>query len=531
MRRVFISLIIVANLLLPAVSRGQETQETQEKSEEVLALSLEDVIIRTLKNNYGVAIQLLNPELADLSVSRAQEIFYPQLGLSYNNRETANASYSFLEATDVLETKYFSYDAAISQLLPTGGTLSATVNNAKNDTNSKYQTINPRYSSTLRFDFRQPLLKGFGSKMTKFNILVSENDYEMSLNELETTVATIIDAVTQAYWNLSYSIANLKVRQQALALAQDLLAKNQRAVEVGTLAPIEILSAQAEVATRQADILSANAEVKNNEDKLRTIINLPEEEMKAALPIKPVDTPKFVERKINVEEALGTAMANRPELKSIRVGLKTRDLDLIYAKNQRLPDLSFNASYWSPGISGDQIIYQNDDPLTGIIIGTVPGGFEQAVNDAFGFKYNNLALALTLDIPLSTIFSNAAVAQAQVSLDQATLRLKNEEQVIFLEIRNGVRTLGTNYERVQAYKVARDLADQKLKAEEEKLRVGLSTNFTVLQYQRDLSDAQISELRAIVDYLNSEVALETSMGVSLKNRGITLEQLTATSPK
>jgi len=528
MRRVIISLIVVATLFLPVVSRGQEKQE---KSEEVLALTLEDTIMRTLKSNYGVAIQILNPEVADLSVTRAKEIFYPTLSMDYSNRETANASYSFLEATDVLKTKYFSYDAGISQLLPTGGTLSATVNNSKNDTNSKYQTINPRYSSILRFDFRHPLLRGFGSKMTKLNILVSENDYEMSLNELETTVATIINTVTQAYWNLSYSIANLKVRQQALALAQDLLAKNQRAVEVGTLAPIEILSAQAEVATRLADILSAQAEVKNNEDRLRTIINLPEAEMKAALPIKPLDTPKFVERKINVDEALGTAMANRPELKSLKVGLKTRDLDLSYAKNQRLPDLSLSASYWSPGISGDQIIYQDDNPLTGVIVGTIPNGFQQAVDDAFGFKYNNWAVGLTLDIPLSTIFSQAAVAQAKVNLDQAMLRLRNEEQVVFLEIRNGVRILETNYERVQAYTVARQLAEQKLKAEEEKLRVGLSTNFTVLQYQRDLSDAQISELRAVVDYLNSEVNLETYMGISLMNRGITLEQLTAVSSK
>jgi outer membrane protein TolC len=524
MRRVIISLIVMTALLLPLMGRAQEKQE---KSEEVLALTLEDVITRTLKNNYGVAIQVLNPEVSSLSVDRAREIFYPQLALGYNSRDTSNASYSFLEATDVLKTKYFGYDAAVSQLLPTGGTLSASLGNGMNDTNSKYLTINPRYNSTLRFDFRQPLLKGFGPKMTKINILFSENDYEMSLNELETTVATIINTVTQAYWNLSYSIRNLMVRQQALALAQDLLAKNQRAVEVGTLAPIEILSAQAEVATRQADILSAQAEVKNNEDRLRTIINLPEAEMKAALPIKPLDTPKFGERRISVDEALGMAMENRPELKSLMWGVKTRSLDLSYAKNQRLPDLALNDSYWSPGISGDQVIYLNDDPLTGVIVGTIPGGISQALDDAFGFKYNNWAIGLSLDIPISSIFSNAATAQAQVSLDQAMLRLKNEEQVVYLEIRNGVRALETNYERVQAYKVARELAEQKLKAEEEKLRVGLSTNFTVLQYQRDLSDAQISELRAVVDYLNSEVNLETYMGVSLKNRGITLEQLTA----
>ena len=331
--------------------------------------------------------------------------------------------------------------------------------------------------------------------------------------------------MTQAYWNLTYSIENLKVRQQALELAQDLLAKNQRAVEVGTLAPIEILSAQAEVATRQADILSAQAEVKNNEDRLRTIINLPDAEMKRALPIKPSDTPKFVERKISVDEALGMAMENRPELKSLKMSVKTRDLDLSYAKNQRLPDLSLSASYWSPGISGDQILYLNNNPLTGVVVGTVPGGIGDAVKDAFGLKYNNWSVGVSLDIPLSAIFSGADEAQAKLNLDQAMLELKNEEQVIYLDIRNGVRALETNYERVQAYKVARELADQKLQAEVEKLRVGLSTNFTVLSYQRDLSNARISELRAVVDYLNSEVNLETSMGVSLKNRGLTLEQL------
>jgi outer membrane protein TolC len=281
------------------------------------------------------------------------------------------------------------------------------------------------------------------------------------------------------------------------------------------------------VATRQADILSAQAEVKNNEDRLRTIINLPDAEMKRALPIKPLDAPKFAERKITVDEALGTAMDYRPELKSLKLGVKTRDLDLSYSRNQRLPDLSLTASYWSPGISGDQILYLNNNPLTGVVVGTVPGGFKNAVSDAFGFKYSNWSVGLSLDIPLSAIFSGAAEAQAKLNLDQAMLQLKNEEQVIYLEIRNGVRALETNYERVQAYAVARQLADQKLQAEVEKLRVGLSTNFTVLSYQRDLSNARISELRAIVDYLNSEVGLETSMGVSLKNRGITLDNLTA----
>ncbi len=519
MRKRVTKFLAVAVLLCSVVSWAQE------KKEDVLALTLEETIIRTLKNNYGVAIQVLSPEIDSLAISRAREQYLPTLSMGYNKRSTLAASYSWLDAAEDVKTDYYSYDAQVTQLLPIGGTLAFSMVNYRNYTTSKFQTVNPRYSSTLRFDFSQPLLKGFGTKMTNYNILISKNNYEISENDLEATVADIINLVTQAYWNLAYSIETLKVRQQALDLARDLLAKNQRAVEVGTLAPIEILSAQAEVATREADILSAEVDVKNNEDRLRTIINLPEAEMKMALPIKPLDSPKFIEQLIDVDEALMTAMQNRPELKSLKVTMRNQDLSVSYAKNQLLPNLSLNGSYWSPGISGDQIIYEGNNPLTGKIIGVLPGGIGGAVADALGFKYQNWSLGVSLDIPLNSVFSRAAYAQAKVSLEQATLRLKNQEQTIYLEIRNGVRAVETNYKRVQSYRVARELADKKLQAEEEKLRVGLSTNFIVLTYQRDLSNARSSELRAIVDYIISVAALERAMGVSLKNQNISINQL------
>jgi outer membrane protein TolC len=515
-----IGLLAVALLLWPAFSQGQEKQEN------VLSLTLEDAILRTLKNNYGVAIQVLAPEIAGLSVTRANEKFLPSLGFGYSTRSSESASYSWLDTVGTTTiTDYYDYDASISQLLPIGGTLTASLVNYKNKSNSKLQTVNPRFGSTLRFDLRQPLLRDFGLKMTRRDIVISQNNYEISENDLEATVADVINTVTQAYWNLAYSIDNLKVRQQSLDLARDLLAKNQRAVEVGTLAPIEILSAQAEVATREADILSAEADVKNNEDRLRTIINLSEQEMKLALPIQPLDSPKFIGQQIDVDEALVAAMQNRPELKSLKIDLRNEDLNLSYAKNQLLPSLNLTASYSSPGISGDRILYLDDNPLTGVIIGTEPGAVADAFKDALGFKYKNWSVGLSLDIPLNNIFSKASYAQAKLSLEQGMLRLKNQEQVIYLEIRNGVRNVETNYKRVQSYRVARELAEKKLLAEEEKLRVGLSTNFVVLTYQRDLSTARSNELRAIVDYMISVASLEKAMGTSLKNKNISINQI------
>jgi outer membrane protein TolC len=308
-------------------------------------------------------------------------------------------------------------------------------------------------------------------------------------------------------------------------LAQDLLAKNKREVDVGTLAPIEILSAQTEVASREADILQAEAMVQNNEDLLKTIINLAAGEKGVEADIIPVDKPAFDQKEVNLEDALLTALENRPDLQANRIDVKSKKLDLSYARNQLLPDLSVIASYWSPGISGTQIIYDISDPFVGPPIDTIPGGSSDALRDAFGLKFKNWYVGLTLSIPLNSVISRAEHAQARVNLDQAIFRLKNQEQQVFLEIKNAVRGVQTDYKRVHAYRIARELAEQKLDAEEKKLKVGLTTNYVVLQYQRDLADALSAELQAIIDYNLSLARLDKALGTTLKNKNIRFSEI------
>jgi len=483
-----------------------------------LSLSLEDCVLRAMKNNLAVAIQVLNPEISNASISGAEEKFYPSLSFSFNKRNTNSASYTWLDAADSVVTKLNDYTAAINQTVPGGGSLGVSLNTNMNDSNRSFQTINPRYGSTLTLNFTQPLLKDFGWNISRREILIARNNLAISENQLEQTLMETIYSVEDAYWNLVYSIDNLEVKRQSLMLAQGLLDKNRRSVEVGQLAPIEVLSAQAEVATREADILQAEAQVKNNEDQLKTVLNLSAEEEKAFTSILPKDEPKSQEIKITLDEALVTAIENRPELKASRIGLKNQELNLTYARNQLLPGLNLTASYWSPGVSGEQIIYLNNNPLTGVIIGRIPGGSSTAMKDAFNFKYQNWSVGLTLTLPLNSFLSRAAYTQAKLNMEQSLLNLKNQEQQIFLEIKNAVRAVETNYKRIQAYRVARELAEQKLAAEEEKLKVGLSTNYMVLQYQRDLSTARSTELRAIVDYNLSAAALDRALGLSLKNK-------------
>ncbi len=506
-------------LILPILILFLATASFPQEPEKTLPLSLDQCIQKALKNNLNVAIEVLNPELADISVSRAQEKFLPSLDFNYNKRDTNSASYSFLDAEEQISTLTNNYSAGISQFIPTGGSFSISLDGSTSDTNRRLQTVNPRYGTTLNFSFSQPLLRNFGFKFNRREIITARNNLDISENQLRRTLQQTVYDVQDAYWNLVYSIESLKVRQQSLKLAQDLLEKNKRSVEVGTLAPIEILSAQSAVATREADILQAEALVKDNEDRLRTILNLAAEEIDEATRIIPVDKPDYEKHEITLEQALRTALDNRPDLQGTRIDLKNKELNLSYAKNQLLPGLNLTASYWSPGISGTEIRY---DPLNpwGDPIEETSHPASDALRDTLNFKYKNWSAGITLSIPLNTLVSRADYAQAKVNLEQSMLRLKNQEQQIFLEVKSSLRALETDYKRIHAYRVARELAEMKLQAEEEKLRVGLTTNYFVLQYQTELTTAQTNELKAIIDFNLSLARLNRALGTSLKERNI-----------
>ncbi len=484
------------------------------------SITLEECIVYAINNNLDVSAEMLTPEIAQLAVSQSREKFLPALSFGFTRRDTNAPSASWIESSDQVLTTFNNYSGQISQLLPFGGQLNVSLNANMYDTNQRLLSINPRYGSTLDFTFSQPLLKDFGLKTNRREIIVAQNNRDISENDFKKVLLDTIYAVEDSYWNLVYSIQTLEVKKQSLELARDLLLKSQKEVEIGTLAPKEILSAQAEVAAREADILQADTLVKNNIDRLKTLINLSEEDEEILL--LPADQPAFELQDISLEDALQTALENRPDLQSSRINLKNRDLDIRFAWNQLLPALNINANYWSPGLSGDQVLYLDNNPFSNVIVGKIPGGAGDALKDTLNFKYNNWSLYFTLDIPLRTIVSRAALVQAKKSQNRAEIRMKSLEQKAFLETKTTVRTVKTDYQRVEAYRIARELAEQKLDAEEAKLRAGMTTNFIVLQYQRDLANAKSAELRAVIDYNLSLSRLNNTLGISLKNWNIKL---------
>ncbi len=494
---------------------------SQEKNQ-VFSLSLEECIVKAMENNLSVAIEVLNPELAELEVARAKEKFMPSLSLSFNKQNIREPSRTRLDAADVLTQNSNDYSAQISQTIPTGGSFSVNIDSSRYDMNRTGTHINPSYSSRLAFNFQQPLLKNFGLTISRREIIVAKNRLEVSGKDFQKALQDTVYSVEEAYWNLVYAVETLKVRQKSLKLAGDLLERNRRAVEIGTMAPIEIINAQASVAQREADILAAEAAVKNNEDILKTILNLGvENKQLEEVNIIPTDSPTYEKKEISLDEALSIAMNNRPDLQASRINLKNTQIDLTYAKNQMLPELNLSASYWSPGVSGTQLIYAPDDPYgIGDPIDVIPGGASGSLKDMFNFRYRNWAIGFTLNIPVNNILSRAAYAQAKVNLEQSQLSLKYQEQQVFRDIKIAVRDAETNFKRIQAYQAARELAEKQLEAEEEKLKVGLSTNYYVLQYQTTLADSLTQELKAIIDFNLSLARLNRDLGINLKEKNI-----------
>jgi outer membrane protein TolC len=517
-----IKLALTAVVILALVWTPLTGQTPTEKKE--LPLTMEEAIVKALKNNLSLAVQIYNPAIAEETISQAKEYFYPQLQVGAQSQHTESASYWFLQGSTSVLDKMSDYSIALAQQIPTGGSLSLSFAGYKDDTTQAFQLINPRYGSTLRFDFTQPLLKNFGFKVSRQQIIIAQNNRDISNSQLESAVMDTIYTVEEAYWNLVYSIEDYKVREQSLQLARDLLDKNKKEVEVGQLAPIEILNAKATVALREADMLAAKAAILRGQDVLKTVINLPAEGEAKAANIIPADKPGFVKKEVSLEKSLQEALDRRPNLRAARKDIDNKALDFSVAKNQTLPSLDFKASYWSPGISGDKLIYLDDNPFLGVVIRKEPGSPGQATRDAFKLRYDNWTVGVTLSIPLSTLLSRAEYARTKLELEQTQTQFKSLEQQITLEVSDAVRNIEINAQRYEAYKLARELTEQQLAAEERKLSVGLSTNFFVLDAQDKLASARSLELKSLVEYNLSLIQLERATGTALTTRNISVSQ-------
>jgi len=487
-----------------------------------IPLTMEEAIVQALKSNLNLAVEVIGPEIASSNIDRAREIFIPQLGFDFGTERQESPSTWWLQGSGTTVSKNLNYGATLTGQLPTGGSLALSMANYRYETNQLFQLFNPYYRSSLSISFNQPLLRNFGPKIAGREILIAKQGYIQSEAQLRQAMMNVVYQVEEAYWRLVFAVENLKVSRQSLDLARELLTKTKREADVGQTAPIEVLNAEATVAQREADIIQAEAQVDRSDELLRALLDLRPEEAGAGVAVSPVDKPVMIPLKVTYDELMEKALINRPELQTARSMIETRKIDFTVAKNRLLPNLDLELLYYSPGIAGDKLIYQNDDPFTGIVIGKEEGTPWDAVRDSVKFLYNNWTVSLNLSIPFADLFSKAGYTAARLDVDRSQAQLKLQEQQISLEISDAVRSLETDAKRVEAYRIARELAEKRLEAETKKLGVGLTTNYFVLEYQERLANARSAEISALVDYNISLARVEKASGEILRNHNINI---------
>jgi outer membrane protein TolC len=315
-----------------------------------------------------------------------------------------------------------------------------------------------------------------------------------------------------AYYNLVSAISGLDLANQSLELSRELLRNNERKVEIGTMAPIDITEAQAEVARLEEAVIVAESQIRTAEDALRMVILNPSQPDFWSTKLVPAEQPTLEPRPIDVEAAVANALQNRTDLAVFKKRLESTDINMNFLRNQKLPEVNLQANYGVIGVGGTQFEWDYTN-LT--VLNQTQRSFGDALRDVFGNDFKAWSLQVIVRYPVGTSQADAALAEARLQRQQQSTSIREAEMQIAAQVRQAGRDVETGLKRVQSTRVARELSEKRLQAEEKRLAVGLSDTFRVFQTQRDLSQAKRSELLAILDYNRALVNFEAVQVVPL----------------
>jgi len=477
-------------------------------------LTLQDAIAKTLKNNLDLKIEVINSQSSEQSLFEKESIFIPNFNMDFSNSETNRPSTGSLDGADVSKNESLSLLIGLEKKFSLGGTIKFELNDFRSKSNSSFNSINPALNSTLTLSLSQPLLKGFGTFATKKDIYVAINNLKKSKIQLKSRIIDLIYDTEKAYWNLVYAYQNLEAKQKSLEQSKKFLKQNTRKVEIGTSAPIDILTAKAEVATKESEIISAEQQIQTQEEILKAIINTKNKEVK----ITPLDKPDIKSFAVNFNDYLLIALNNRPDIEMAKLDLKNFKINVKYMKNQLLPNLSLQASYYTKGLGGTELIFAPGGSIFGPreVIGTVEKSIWDSIQETVENKYKNYSISLNLKIPLSLKKERAQLARARLDFKKSFLTLKKLENNTYSLVKNGIKSIQTNKKLYDKNEIALKLQEQKLRAEKMKLSVGLSTNYQVLVFQRDYANSEASKLQSAINYELSIAEINKILGKTLK---------------
>lgn len=481
-----------------------------------IKLSLEEAIAIALERNLSLVVERFTQHEADYGILANRGIYDAFFTTDLDSLEDTSPTASNLSGAEVQEFAQKNWNFGISQTVNTGGTLTGTWQNNSQDTNSLFATLNPSYRIDTDVTFSQPLLRNIGKMATNRNIAIARTNYDITKENFEGQVMNIILFVERAYWDLAEARAQFGVAEESKELALQLHEQNKIRVEVGTMAPLELVQSEAGVADREVEIIRAQALVGDRMDILRQLLNL-KGELEWTAPIDPTSDPFKPALKVDVDAAIATALEERPEIRAKKLSISNQELDTRYFRNQKKPRLDLTATYGLNGVGGD---ITDRDFLSGEILGTEDGDYGDAIDQILNADFDGWRVALNFAMPLQNRFAKANVAIADLALERGMFELDDLELAVTTEVRRVIRALDASAEGIVSARVSQRLEERNYEAEKKRYDNGMSTSFQVLRIQEDLISARSRFVSAVATYRRALALHYQSIGRLIEESGV-----------
>jgi len=499
----------------PKVTPVPDTPPLEVKDNAVL-LSVNDAVEIALRRNLNLVVQRYVRDRSGQSIQQALGIYDLTVNGTASASDQTSATASSLQSGKQSQQVL---NAGLSQIIPLGGQFSFGFNNNRQTSNNSFVSINPAYNSGLSLIYNQPLLRNFGNLATDYNILVAQNNSEQSRQQFQFQVVATTQSVINAYWALVGARQQLIVAQESLSLAKELHERNRIQVEVGTIAPLELVSSEANIATNEEAIITAKAAVADAEDVLRGLLNFPPGPLWQA-EIRPTTDPVIDRVQLNLDDALQSALASRPEIKTQELVVQQSSLNQKYAYNQLKPSLNLQLAYNTSGVGGDVI---QRDPNTGEILHVTPGGFADALSQVTGFNFTGWSAQLVFSYPLQNRTARATAVISDLDKARTTTALDQLRQSVITEVRTATRKVDTAAKSIDAARIARQFQEKNLDAERKKYENGLSTSFQITTIQQNVTAAKSNEVNTVITYRTALADYYRAIGKLLDVQGVQID--------
>lgn len=485
-------------------------------------ISLGEALKTAVERNLDLQLQRVTIESQDLNFDLTRAVYEPTVTSNLSTTKADREPEDILDGSSAFSEKSDSFSAEYRKGYDFGFGYNIGFNTDISSSGSARQRPGDIYGSSLTFGFEQQLLRGFSlsKEIYKKDQYIAERDLAISEADLKTQISIVLQQTENAYWDLVYAQEQLKVTQQSLDLAKQLYEQNKIKIDVGTLAPIELVNTEATVANRERDIIDAENRVRAAEDALKKVMNLPFNEWRRKL--QPTDRLSVPEIDINEDKAYSMAINQRPELMKSELEIQKSQLEIKYNENQLKPELKFSGSYNGLGRDFPFDVPTNpDDPNSPTV--SVDSKYSRALEESYKFEFPRYQFQLGL---VWTPFNKQAkinLARSQVAFRRAELQTQQTEIDIMEEVRAAIRELEANIKAIRANEKSVRFQEENLKAEEQKFQNGLVTNYRVAEVQDLLSQARSTLIQSKVDYLKAVVSYHKAIGNLTKERNIAIQ--------